>query len=231
MPALEVGSIDPVRRRASIYRTVVDTKGGLVWQNPKGHTQRAVPIPASIVNRLAPVLDGRPADELVFRSPMGTVLRWATPGRRGGTLGSPGRAAGRVSIRHELQHAAASLARSARANAKAVQRMVVGKDGSSAPEQAGPQSSTQPMTSGNNSGDEENRTLNPRLAKAVLCQLSYVPGVGRSARVVRGCLAPESGIRLAAAPLQGRERGTCQGQDKQQWLLHADPFSVSFVVP
>ena len=25
-------------------------------------------------------------------------------------------------------------------------------------------------------GDEENRTLNPRLAKAVLCQLSYVPG-------------------------------------------------------
>ena len=24
-------------------------------------------------------------------------------------------------------------------------------------------------------GDEENRTLNPRLAKAVLCQLSYVP--------------------------------------------------------
>ena len=26
------------------------------------------------------------------------------------------------------------------------------------------------------SGDEGNRTLNPRLAKAVLCQLSYVPG-------------------------------------------------------
>jgi hypothetical protein len=24
-------------------------------------------------------------------------------------------------------------------------------------------------------GDEENRTPNPRLAKAVLCQLSYVP--------------------------------------------------------
>ena len=29
-----------------------------------------------------------------------------------------------------------------------------------------------PRSSG---GDEENRTLNPRLAKAVLCQLSYVP--------------------------------------------------------
>jgi hypothetical protein len=28
-------------------------------------------------------------------------------------------------------------------------------------------------------GDEGNRTPNPRLAKAVLCQLSYVPGTGR----------------------------------------------------
>jgi hypothetical protein len=30
-------------------------------------------------------------------------------------------------------------------------------------------------------GDEENRTLNPRLAKAVLCQLSYVPWRSASA--------------------------------------------------
>jgi hypothetical protein len=33
-------------------------------------------------------------------------------------------------------------------------------------------------------GDEENRTLNPRLAKAVLCQLSYVPW--RSGPATRG---------------------------------------------
>jgi hypothetical protein len=35
---------------------------------------------------------------------------------------------------------------------------------------------TREATHGNNSGDEGNRTPNPRLAKAVLCQLSYVPG-------------------------------------------------------
>ena len=32
-----------------------------------------------------------------------------------------------------------------------------------------------PKTQVRTCGDEENRTLNPRLAKAVLCQLSYVP--------------------------------------------------------
>ena len=39
-------------------------------------------------------------------------------------------------------------------------------------------------------GDEGNRTPNPRLAKAVLCQLSYVPGsgtaVGRATGVTTG---------------------------------------------
>ena len=32
---------------------------------------------------------------------------------------------------------------------------------------------------GHRGGDEGNRTLNPRLAKAVLCQLSYVPEEGQ----------------------------------------------------
>ena len=31
------------------------------------------------------------------------------------------------------------------------------------------------VRAGQMGGDEGNRTLNPRLAKAVLCQLSYVP--------------------------------------------------------
>ena len=31
------------------------------------------------------------------------------------------------------------------------------------------------ISAGQNGGDEETRTPNPRLAKAVLCQLSYVP--------------------------------------------------------
>ena len=37
-------------------------------------------------------------------------------------------------------------------------------------------------------GDEGNRTPNPRLAKAVLCQLSYVPRVGPGAQRAVGLL-------------------------------------------
>ena len=36
------------------------------------------------------------------------------------------------------------------------------------------------VAAGQSGGDEGNRTPNPRLAKAVLCQLSYVPDVGRA---------------------------------------------------
>ena len=58
-------------------------------------------------------------------------------------------------------------------------------------------------------GDEGNRTPNPRLAKAVLCQLSYVPGRGpaaqRRGRAVRsGGLAPEVGLGLGRARACGR---------------------------
>ena len=218
MAALEVGSIDLERRRASIYRTVVDTKGGLVWKNPKGHSKRAVPIPASILDGLAQAIEGRPSNELVFRSPKGTVLRvgnarptWWNTAVIDAEL-PPG------FHPHELRHTAASLAISAGANVKAVQQMlghksasltldtyadlfpddldavanfldsarltsmnqdgsptVVGKDVGTASERASPRSTAPSLISENKSGDEGNRTPNPRLAKAVLCQLSYVP--------------------------------------------------------
>lgn len=41
-----------------------------------------------------------------------------------------------------------------------------------------PEPSQHDRRRGSSCGDEGNRTLNPRLAKAVLCQLSYVPGRG-----------------------------------------------------
>src|SRR4051794_37727125 len=55
---------------------------------------------------------------------------------------------------------------------------------------------------GHGSGDEGNRTPNPRLAKAVLCQLSYVPGRARWPRPrdqeARGVLTAP-GPRVASA--------------------------------
>ena len=57
-------------------------------------------------------------------------------------------------------------------------------------------------------GDEGNRTPNPRLAKAVLCQLSYVPGgpslslrpAGAATSILRR-LAPQRCVRLVRGPL------------------------------
>ena len=83
-----------------------------------------------------------------------------------------------------------------------------------------------PIRSG---GDEGNRTPNPCLAKAVLCQLSYVPltsgaglrsSYGRLAQsVVAGRLLPEviTGTRLDLA--KHEQRGTDNGGQSQQ-LLH-----------
>ena len=55
-------------------------------------------------------------------------------------------------------------------------------------------------------GDEENRTLNPRLAKAVLCQLSYVPWRSGSAGEARNRHhhPPE---QARAKPLAARRSG------------------------
>src|SRR5919206_2682612 len=82
-------------------------------------------------------------------------------------------------------------------------------------------------------GDEGNRTPNPRLAKAVLCQLSYVPGwevgpPGGSAGGGRadplgaaGGLGPEIGLRPAGrAPTDGSE-GSGGGCREDQLPQHA----------
>ena len=85
-------------------------------------------------------------------------------------------------------------------------------------------------------GDEENRTLNPRLAKAVLCQLSYVPErtgpadpseqitrwpVSRSVRQVCGWLRPTAPLRR---PLPADAAGRARRLPR---LLPAAPRSSS----
>lgn len=109
---------------------MVNAKGGVVWKNPKGHSKRAVPIPASILDRLAQTIAGRPSDELVFRSPKGTLPRvgnarptWWNTAVIEAEL-PPG------FHPHELRHTAASLAISAGANVEAVQQMLGHKSAS-----------------------------------------------------------------------------------------------------
>jgi hypothetical protein len=78
-------------------------------------------------------------------------------------------------------------------------------------------------------GDEGNRTPNPRLAKAVLCQLSYVPVSVRTLPARRerrgvasagGGLVPEVGLLAGAAHLREHERPGSEADGDSEQLLH-----------
>lgn len=124
LAALKVSRVDLLRRRMHIAVKVVEVDGVLVWGLPKNHERRWVPIPSFLVDELAVHLDGKGPDDLVFPSPKGEVLRNNNVRR------SWFNAAVAISgipdsfHPHELRHTAASLAVSAGAKVKAVQRML-----------------------------------------------------------------------------------------------------------
>lgn len=102
--------------------------GRLVWSTPKSWERRSVPFPAVLGEELAALMVGKARDHLVFTDLRGGVLRnsnWRTRVFRpavercrtaDGTFPT--------TTPHDLRHTAASLAVSARANVKAVQRML-----------------------------------------------------------------------------------------------------------
>jgi integrase len=124
MAALKVGRVDLIRRRLDVAQAVTEVNGGrLEWGTPKSHERRSVPIPRFLGDELTAHLAGRTEDDLVFTAPMGGVLRnrvarrdWFD--RAVAAIGEPDLTP------HELRHTAASLAVSAGANVKAVQRML-----------------------------------------------------------------------------------------------------------
>jgi integrase len=120
---VKVGDVDQTRRRLRIERSVSDVYGHLVVTTPKTHHTREVPVPAFVAAMLEDATHGRLADEPLFTGPGGGVLRGNNFRRR-----SLDRAAASVGLSgltpHELRHTAASLAVSAGANVKAVQRML-----------------------------------------------------------------------------------------------------------
>ena len=115
--------VDLLRRRLTVARSVTDVDGHLVFGDPKTHQCRQVPVPRFLVEALAAACAGRGPDELVFTSPAGGVLRnnnwrWRAFDPAAARVGLHGLTP------HELRHTAASLAVSAGANVKAVQRML-----------------------------------------------------------------------------------------------------------
>jgi integrase len=124
--ALTVNDVDLVRRRLEIYRTATEVEGVIHIGAPKSWQARSVPFPAFLEPLLQALIANRKLAELVF------------PGSNGGFLTRPGTARGGQSwwlttlraadldhfTPHALKHTAASLAVSAGANVKALQRML-----------------------------------------------------------------------------------------------------------
>jgi integrase len=127
MAALRVGDFDMLRRRVNVSRSVTES-GGLVWSTPKTWERRSVPLPAVLADELAALMVGKGRDELVFTDLRGGVLRnsnWRARVFEPAVTTCQKADDSFPSITpHDLRHTAASLAVSAGANVKAVQRML-----------------------------------------------------------------------------------------------------------
>lgn len=140
---LQVRHVDLKKRRLNIENNAVYVNGHVVVGTPKVHERRSVYYPAFLEDALARATAGKLASELVWPSHTGGYLH---PGNAStgwfGVAGTRSRAADAISIQqarergesvptemprvtpHDLRHTAASLAISANANVKAVQRML-----------------------------------------------------------------------------------------------------------
>ncbi len=123
LAALRVSSLDLLRRRLTVRESASEVNGQMVFGTPKSHLVRSVPLPRSLVDELAALCVGKAADDLLFTAPGGGVL-WLRNFRRR-VFDPAAQSAGLAGLTvHELRHTAASLAVSAGANVKSVQRML-----------------------------------------------------------------------------------------------------------
>jgi integrase len=120
---LRVNDIDFKRGRLEIQHTIVEIDGIQIDSEPKDYEARSIPVPATILAELNTHVEGKEAGSPVFPAARGGWLRGRVF-RRGWldeaaeTIGQPGLTP------HQLRHTAGSLAISAGANVKAVQRML-----------------------------------------------------------------------------------------------------------
>jgi integrase len=120
---LRVKDIDFKRGRPEIQHTIVEIDGIQIDSEPKDYEARSIPVPATILAELKKHVEGKEAGLPVFGAARGGWLR----GRvfRRGWLDEAAEMIGQPGLTpHELRHTAASLAISAGANVKAVQRML-----------------------------------------------------------------------------------------------------------
>ncbi|WP_231983533.1 site-specific integrase [Mycobacterium sp. E2733] len=126
--ALRVCDIDFLRRRVELHRNVVDVNGTMFVGTLKTNKNRAVALPPFVNDALAQTAEGKERDELLwpsrtggYRGPPSSPDSWLAGAVR--RCQSQDKSFPRVTA-HDLRHTAASLAISAGANPKVVQRML-----------------------------------------------------------------------------------------------------------
>lgn len=124
---LRVKHVDRVRRRVSIEENAVMVGGYIEVGTPKTHEVRSVPYPAFLAKAVDDAVEGKRTSDLLFGD--GKIHMRLPNSERGWFAGAVERVQAededfpRVTP-HDLRHTAASLAISAGANVKAVQRML-----------------------------------------------------------------------------------------------------------
>ncbi|MCI0156385.1 site-specific integrase [Leifsonia shinshuensis] len=125
LAALECRNVDFTRRRVQVDRAVVElTDGQLVYGSPKNHQQRSVPFPSFPCDQLRALVASKKSRDLLFTSPYGRLLRVNNWKRKAFDKAADNHPDLLRPTVHDLRHTAASLAISAGANVKAVQRML-----------------------------------------------------------------------------------------------------------
>ncbi|GAB3396903.1 site-specific integrase [Humibacter soli] len=122
--ALRVRDIDLQRRRVHVVENAVFVRGDIVVGSPKTYKRRSVPYPALLASGMAAAIAGKRPDDLVFPDRYGQHMVTPTI-RYNSWFDRALDAAGLPHMNiHDLRHTTASLAISAGANVKAVQRML-----------------------------------------------------------------------------------------------------------
>jgi site-specific recombinase XerD len=123
MAALRVRRVDVVARRVEVAESVTAINGVLSWGTPKGHARRWVGVPPFIAGQLARHIAGKAAEDRVFSSPGGEVLRVSNFRR---DVFTPAAASVGLAglVPHGVRHTAASLAIAAGADVKVVQQIL-----------------------------------------------------------------------------------------------------------
>jgi integrase len=120
---LRVRDLDMLRRRASVSENAVQSGKRIYVGTPKAHKQRTVPLPGFLLSPLASQCEGKGRDDLLWSGDDGGHLRRPHP--ISGWFAKAVAASGVPrTTPHDLRHTAASLAVSAGANVKAVQKML-----------------------------------------------------------------------------------------------------------